>query len=509
MWDPALVVAEASSPPDLPSPAMIAKTVSEITARMQAAYDALSVLSAKHKLCLKAGSSISSALRDIEDEVDRDSGPCGYGEMLFEWCRKRKEHRENLARGRAELPLHMEEFKQALAHVQVTYDALSTTSLSSLGLSFNGEPTPLPLQAAMSLVHNLLSLLQVRRDNMNESNLAGWREFLHEARDKRRKAPARRRYDAVVKKLSAALNTVIEVHAKTEEAHCQTQRAVYAVKELDEQRFSEPRKPSAEEVSRYLKELDEWSRLYLPAQRAAAAEVLLFRKHLLALEIAVKNMAPLLRKTRYLAFRATEPDVDAVVLNAREINDYVNNIIRNYRKDVEEWRGRKFDDSEPVHDMGEQEPEFIETLQLKIKNVGVSVANKCIAHAKYKEIRDKKFEDEKVTYSGQSLQNFSYVGAFDSMDSYLLQMEEVRARNDRQRAQVQIAYDAYSARCEMAREVSGKCVEGATIMERTLKPMSDQFRVVMIVVRKLQKLHGSIYASAFEVKEEKPGFVDY
>lgn len=484
---------QADADMDVASAMSEGELVQELTAALQAAFNAWKAAEVIRVELGAAIGALSTSLHVVNHEqVDSND----HGEKLAGHVQKKKDNRLRVVQDRATLAAKIQSARQAaelLREKTATLKTLDQKAWSRLGGVWAGK-----LGAASMLARELLAKVEPVPTKLDATANAQVQSTQHV--DERKAPPGKWRYQATLAKLAVALPRVIDIHDKTVVAYNAATQAVYTVGHLDNQKFVEPRKPTAEEVSRYLAELDQWSREYLPAQRTAAEQVFTFRQHLAGLQVALGEATRLWRRLKYLEFRAVEHDVDSLVIGARQVLEVITLFYRNASVKAEIWRCRKFDNSQPVADQGVEEPELIEGLQLQTKNVGIAVANKCIARAKYDQIKAEPLEKPVDCPSLLTVFNgvgFDFDSKFNDAQSYMTSADETNMRIEQQRARVQMAWDAYAARCEMAREVSNKCAGTTYVLERMLKtPMSDQFRVVIIAARKLKQLHGELYGSS-------------
>lgn len=310
-------------------------------------------------------------------------------------------------------------------------------------------------------------------------------------------APARESFQALFDELVGQLNIAIGVYDKTLAAKKEAKAAVDTVKAFNEAAIVEPLRPTAEEVGRYLFEIDQRARLEIPAQRVAAIAVLKFRRQMLALYDAFKDLGPPLRKVGYLENYQVDAEVEGLIAAAKKISEYFRQIHRDWMRSVDWWSSESLDTSTPVEEQPVEELEIIDLLAAQVKNLGVAVANKSIAGTKFRSMTCS--TQQEVPRSP----TFSYFNPgklddeYDKATKYLTDFAAASAANELAEAKRSMASDAFDARQELARRLSAKLVHTVGVIGSTLKkPMSDQLRVAFFGVRLLHKLNGGYGASA-------------
>ncbi len=309
--------------------------------------------------------------------------------------------------------------------------------------------------------------------------------------------PPRETFQLLFDALTAQVTHAIAVYGKTLAAKKDAKDAVDAVTALDEQPIIEPMKPTAEEVGRYLFEVDQRARLQIPAQRSAAVTVLKFRREMLQLYDAFKDLAPPLRKMGYLEAYQIEVEVEALIVASRKISDYLKQIHFQWMRLVDKWSSMSLDTSTPVEEQPIEEIEIIDLLQVQVRNLGVAVANKSIAGTKFHSMANTKPADAPKPPCFSFYDPTKLDEEFDKAAKYLGDFAAVALANELEDAKRSMASDAFDARQELARRLSAKLAHTVDVIGNTLKkPMSDQLRVMFFGVRTLHRLNGGPAANA-------------
>lgn len=458
----------------------------ELRVLMQAAFEACSLGCECHGLVIQSSNERYSALRTIRDM----SLPCSFDFTVHSYRRDMRKYSETVEEAGRKLPLLSDRLRS------------SAVTMKQQVLALRGYFTELPKRCSkespkLAAVRRLASLLLTNceklRDFEKEAN--DYQTRLHSEKSELKAAPPRAKFDPALRKLSEALDRAADIHEKTAAAHILAEQSIGLVERMRRDKFSEPKKPTVEEVARYIQEIEVWCRSYLPTQRAAAENLLSFRRHLAGLNEAIRLLSPLARRVRYLQRRAVPCDVETLVVSAEKIVDWLKKAARQWGTDVEKWQLLELDSSDPVADIAVDEPSFMEELRERIKNVGIGVANKCLAHAAWEQIRREKPQEEPLKNPEFSFGE-DFAKLFATASDFARRNEEIAAARERHEAKVQVAWEAYEARKEAARKASGDCFRRASVLEKALSykhPLSDELRVVLIMSKKLRDIHGLFF----------------
>ncbi len=471
----------------------------QLTRAAQTAHDCWTVTSVLRDEIENALSDLDKARRAIESEKAPQSKPTAT--TLTAYTEEKRTNRQQLAESETRVDALLARFLASSPDRQAKYSAFDR-ALQKVESEKPPEAS-LPTRARAVLViarrvHEIvtqgtdgggeaytLTSFKQRRDGTTTSDT----KTAPKVKTPKRPAGPRKKYEALIDALGRSLKATIETYEKTRVAREEARFAVEVVSSLDSAQIVEPQKPTAEEVGRYLHELDMLARKHIPAQRQAAANILTFRRYMTALDDAIKDLAPAVRKTSHLEALDLSGDDEAIVVGAREILETLRVQYREFVRSADDWVARKYDNSTEVTETFDDEKALMEQLQVQVRNLGNAIANKAIARAKYDQLKNIPAEHmpEMPTWNRYAYLNVDE--RITELGKYLVLAAAVNARNEKQNAIKMVAFDAFEARQELARRLAGSLAGIATTIERTLQhPMSDELRVRLFAIRKLHML---------------------
>jgi hypothetical protein len=297
---------------------------------------------------------------------------------------------------------------------------------------------------------------------------------------------------SALKHCEETLERVILVHEKALAAMTEAKASLDTIDELTTGKIAEPRKPTSEEVSRYLSDLRVWAEADLVAQRAAAKHVQTMREYQATLERDLKRAQLAYDKVKHFNARAVDYQVDAQITGTGTLLEAIAKLSRNWRFFCNSWAERKFNKTEPFTDIRPEELEAIEHLEASIRNVVVAVATKYNSRLKYNSVKD--------VYTFKQLRR--NIAPYEELEDLLREVEnvlkkeeEVKAINESRSNEIELAWDNFQSHTAAAREIASNTMKLANRLERTLlTPRADQLTLVLNTVARLHSLHAG-YAS--------------
>ncbi len=312
--------------------------------------------------------------------------------------------------------------------------------------------------------------------------------------DWRKPGEPRKKAEPLVKKVVDATEKAIAIHSKTKLALLAARRSVDAVSALTKKEVVEPQKPTSEEVGRYLLQLLEWCREHLPTNRQAGKDVQHFREMHATMERDVSAASRLLSRIIYLENQRVDPDLVGMLKAMRKLLDELARVARDWRFTSNSWALQKFDRSEPLLEITAEEKETIEHLEAQVKNVGVAAAGKVMAKVKHDSLRHNGREKmpNLPALGALPTDDDTFERAAQRMQNHISAVKVVDLRNEKARAEIEVAWDAYETSRQRTKQAAAACLKIANTMERLLirKP-SDEMRIHLHRVAKLQEIHST------------------
>ena len=473
----------------------------QLTRTAQKAHDCWTVTSILRDETECAMVDLEKARKSVESEKAPQSKPTAAA--LTAYVEEKKTNRQQLADSETRVDGLLKRFIDSSPDRQARYAALDDALLQiQIGKALEAS-LPARARAVLVITRRVQEIvtrgtdggseaytLKSFMDRRNGTATTGDTKTITKAKPPKRPAGPRKKFEALIDALTRSLKATIETYEKTRVAREEARFAVEVVSSLDSAQIVEPQKPTAEEVGRYLHELDMLARKHIPAQRQAAASILTFRKYMTALDDAIKDLAPAVRKSSHLEALDLSGDDEAVVIGAREILETLRVQYRDFVRSADDWVARKYDNSTEVTETFDDETALMEQLQVQVRNLGNAIANKAIARAKYDQLKEVAAEHlpEMPTWSRYTHLNVD--DRVSEVGKYLVLAAAVNARNEKQNAIKMVAFDAFEARQELARRLAGSLAGVATTIERTLQhPMSDELRVRLFAIRKVHMLN--------------------
>lgn len=458
--------------------------VTQLCAGMQTLFAAWHEAEEAYTSGFNASRSIDLAAGDLKAEgLPRQTDLQEIAGFIENKCKRR----QRLIDARNAMPEKVATMRATIAKLAALLKGLVDLRATRMHEPLNVKDKP-RVAAAVQMYDRLM--YQVRNKETTIEEQAKKYEAAARYVETRSPAPPRAKYADQLKALGDAVTKLIEIHAKTLSAKHDAEVALNKLTELDKEEFTEPKRPTAEEVSRYIGSIEAWCRRQLPLLREAGHAIYVYRQHLTGLSVAIMAVPPCLRKVQYLDTLAVEPDVEALVLGAPELITVIKRHARELNAQGEEWRCRYLPNEEPQLKQEPEEEDVIEALFKHIKNVCIGVANKAIAKAKWQQIhKDRPHDPDKVPELVSCVE-FDFANTYTRAHQFMEGNERARQALDAHLARVEEAYDAFKAREEMTRQASKQCAKTAGTLERTVKfTISDELRVFLAMTRKLEKLH--------------------
>lgn len=452
--------------------------------RMEAALKTAAAAYAKVQAQLTATKFADNDLKGLARDLKNESLTYGSGpSTLREFWKTATNTRVRQAQARLKLPQEAALLDSLGEAFTVPYQEL-LASIKGLDLSTQGLH-PKRLLAAGLITSRFAGSLS--HPDAFKNNSATYQV----AADTRKAPPPKFWIAGQLKKLSELLTRSIDLFEKTLHAQSEARYAISALDGLLDRKFEEPKRATAEEVGRYLATIEKWCRERMPLERDAADKLLAFRKLVVLLTEAIKKLRRVQGKTAYLLERAVDAETEALVLAAREIHLVLRAHMVDILKDEDKWKFRTFHTQEALPDSPDQALALIDGLQDQAKNAAMAVANKAIANAHYKSLRDKlsiRSLPDGPTWGS----DFDFNMLFDKADAFLLESEETRRENELKQAEVDAAFDAFEARRDQARRVAASAAKnGNAVLLGHPKLVSVDMLVAVHVLHKLKDLHGS------------------
>lgn len=271
--------------------------------------------------------------------------------------------------------------------------------------------------------------------------------------------------------------------------HTECSTLVTAADSFEEQTIREPNKPTAEDVGRYLTELEEWAVNRLKAQRAAYAALkryvpnrAVYAKMLIDLKRSVDGLV-------YVVGTSVDPEAESLVSAAQRMFKEIDSRFHKVAGDVDSWQTRSYDRSEPVFATTGEEDEEIKVMRQLARTVAFAVAQRNVAAVKYANAQHKLRPSQ--AYEPRVPDELD----FDKLALGFREYLDLQARNAADNAQIDAeievifnALEARNAKIKQSAELLSSKAKAAA--KKIDDDSADEFRVVTAFGSRLCALHG-------------------
>ncbi len=377
--------------------------------------------------------------------------------------------------------------------------SIEIAALQAAVLKVSADEKTDPLRAARSVAGRLLTALMAKKEEItgkNAARMATLVTFKDKMRTNRPPMPARLFLTGQVRKLEEALLRSLELLDKTWASYHTAKGFVDKLGELKQKKFDDPKRPTAEEVAKYLVVLEKWYHEVLPLDRQTGEKVIEYRKLLLALVNSVASLRKLVGKLGYLVKHSIAPEMEALVESAIAIHTELRRQMPNLLSLEDRCKFQKFNTSPEVTELTEDHLVLIEALRECCKQVAVAAGNKEMCRIHYQRLKDKCPKLNLPTVPAFHIgRDTDYAKLFTGADEFLHTTEKVRRDTMLKEAEVETAYDAFLARRDVTRKAATKATKNAATLARTPPKtlVPDEVQVLLGIINKLYDLHGSMF----------------
>lgn len=219
--------------------------------------------------------------------------------------------------------------------------------------------------------------------------------------------------------------------------------AFYRLDELGEKTIVRPRKPTPEEVMRYLSDIEDLSAETLEAEREAHAERIRAKSSLDTLRSSLEALRQTIAQQRTL-LDATGNDLYTAVIEAASVyGDQLEKWTQSESGKVQDAQKRSLRSGEAMTTASPEETEQIKTLRAVKRTLGFAVAQVVVARDKTQALRHGR-EDAPSKPRVDRDENFDR--ALKRFDDYLKKSLDHQTRVDRLSAQMEVVETALAAR---------------------------------------------------------------